>query len=75
MSGGFYNYAYNHVIMFEEKLRENLNDDPLRARFADHLALVAEAMRTIEWVDSGDYPPGDEHEEIRVVLSSGTMDQ
>lgn len=40
----------------------------LRRRFADHLELVAEAMRAIEWVDSEDSSEGAEIAAIEAVL-------
>lgn len=42
--------------------------DPLRAMFGKHLLAVADALHDIEWVDSGDTLPGDEHAAIRKVL-------
>lgn len=65
MSGGHYNYAYHHVQDFADACvlpmmswddieigpREHLE---LRERFSKHLKKVAEAMRVIEWADSGD---------------------
>lgn len=42
----------------------------LRLAFCDHLEKVAEAMHAIEWVDSSDYGPGDEHHPIREVLGT-----
>jgi len=46
--------------------------DPKRLAFAAHLRLVAEALRAIEWVDSGDCVPGDEHDAIDACLNGGT---
>jgi hypothetical protein len=67
MSGGQYNYAYSVVMQFIEDVE---NEDPdkdrynqsleggenyiLRKKFLEHLILVADAMRAIEWNDSGD---------------------
>jgi len=39
-----------------------------RRRFLDHLRKVSEAMRAIEWVDSGDFGPGDEIAPIKMVV-------
>ena len=39
----------------------------LRAWFVEHLKLVSTAMHDIEWVDSGDYGPGDEVEALEKV--------
>ena len=68
MSGGRYEYSF-------EKLTDMINalvvsKDPLRREFATHLSLVQEAMHDIEWVDSGDCVPGDEHKAIRKVLKT-----
>jgi hypothetical protein len=64
MSGGSYNYAYSHMRGFCDELRERLNGDPRRERFLELVERVAEAMRKVEWVDSGDCGPGDEHAHI-----------
>ena len=39
----------------------------LREWFVGHLELVARAMHDIEWIDSGDYGPGDEIEALEKV--------
>ena len=67
MSGGSYDYAYSTVNQFASDLRLST---PLRKAFKKHLRLVAEAMRAIEWVDSGDCsePHGDKA--IRKVLAT-----
>lgn len=67
MSGGQYDYAYSRVNDFAYSIvqqyeswdtnKPTWTDRPylaLRQRFAAHLEAVAEAMRTIEWADSGD---------------------
>ena len=41
---------------------------PERAAFSQHLTRVAKALHDIEWVDSGDYGPGDENEAIMACL-------
>lgn len=64
MSGGSMDYAYYHV--------ENINfplTSSLRKAFAEHLKLIAKALYDIEWVDSGDYAPGDEDEAIQACLA------
>lgn len=70
MSGGSYDYAYSKLERFIEDLRladaEPATEE--RKRFAALLADVAVAMRAIEWVDSGDYAPGDEVDPIHRVL-------
>jgi hypothetical protein len=75
MSGGSYDYAYIRIQDFAESLRLNgtrLSPEALTARqeFKAHLLLVAEAMRAIEWVDSGDYGAGEEIKAIRAALDS-----
>ena len=60
MSGGSYNYAYQGVEVFVAELRGRYSD-PMRRTLAEHLVKVAAAMRAVEWVDSGDFGPGDEH--------------
>jgi hypothetical protein len=72
MSGGSYNYAYVHVNDMANSLR--INRGPSRAKrlaFKKHLELVSEAMRAIEWVDSGDSSDGDEIAAIDAVLERG----
>lgn len=70
MSGGSYDYAYMRVQDMAYSLRRK-ETEPLRAAFAKHLELVAEAMRAIEWVDSGDYGGNQDEEAIRKVLGTG----
>ena len=65
MSGGSMNYLYS-------KLEYDANfqcDTPERRAFKAHLALVAKALHDIEWVDSGDYGPGDENKAIRACIA------
>jgi hypothetical protein len=63
MSGGSYNYAFERVNDFIELLesgrdidgRETGCENSLdRLGFAAHLRKVSDAMKAIEWVDSGD---------------------
>ncbi len=63
MSGGSMDYLYC-------KLDAATFDDstPLRRAFRKHLKLVAKALHDIEWVESGDYSPGDEDAAIRKVV-------
>lgn len=68
MSGGSMNYIGTRLL--SETFREHT---PERMAFAKHLALVAEALTRIEWVDSGDQGQGDESEAIRKCLSSGAV--
>ena len=67
MSGGYYGYAYTPVNDMADRLEQNLLDEtlepndprrhPTRALFAKHLRRVADRMRIVEWVDSGDMSP------------------
>lgn len=73
MSGGEYDYAFDHVEDFIRQL--NLNGDScgyasveLRARFRALLRCVADAMHAIEWNDSGDGAP-DEQAKILACLN------
>jgi len=69
MSGGSMNYLYSKLqcgATFE-------TNTPERRAFMTLLDKVAKALHDIEWVDSGDYGPGDENEAIRACLSSGQM--
>ena len=65
MSGGSMNYLYSKVL----HQSDFPCDTPEREAFAKHLKLVAQALHDIEWVDSGDYGPGDENTAIRACLS------
>jgi len=67
MSGGEYNYAYRRVEEFANQMLVRHSEiRHLRIGFHKHLQLVAEAMRAIEWVDSGD--GADEEAAIRACL-------
>jgi hypothetical protein len=59
MSGGSMNYLYSHIQDAEFKLTT-----PQRIAFKQHLNLIAEACKAIEWVDSGDNSEGSENEVI-----------
>jgi hypothetical protein len=67
MSGGSYNYAYQTIEQLANELRVT---NPLRAAFKEHLKKVADAAQNIEWVDSGDYGPGDEDDSIKACLGN-----
>jgi len=68
MSGGSMNYLYSRL-----EYAEFTADTPERRAFARHLKLVAKALHDIEWVDSGDFGPGDENEAIRACLGDAVM--
>lgn len=61
MSGGSYDYI---CFKIEEIELFGWQTNPRRAAFQQLLKLVAKAMHDIEWVDSGDYGPGDENAAI-----------
>lgn len=68
MSGGSLNYLYRMLEDAEFEL-----DTPERRAFAKHLEKVAKALHDIEWVDSGDYSPGQESASIRKCLAKGDV--
>ena len=67
MSGGSHDYLTHRIndMATDSRLTKGT---PLRRAFAKHLELIAKAAHDIEWVDSGDYGPGDEDAAIRAVL-------
>lgn len=71
MSGGAYGYLYERVQDMAERLRHT-DTNMRRAAFRVLLLRVAEAMRAIEWNDSGD---GDDREErlIAECLGGGLL--
>lgn len=75
MSGGSYDYACHRVDDFIEEFEKNTRDDPLRIAFLAHLRKVGKAMHDIEWVDSGDYGDGDEHEAIKACLDLTSLSE
>ena len=68
MSGGSMNYLYSQLEYADFRA-----DTVERKAFAHHLKLVAKALHDIEWVDSGDYGPGDENAAIRACLRPEQM--
>lgn len=66
MSGGSMDYFYCKLndVRFD-------TSTTLRKAFSTHLKLVSKALHDIEWVDSGDYAPGDEEKAIRECLTKG----
>ena len=78
MSGGAHDYAYSKVNEFIKSVERdhetpgamsNMKHWNTRKMFLQHLILVAEAMREIEWEDSGDTGPEDTDIAILRVLS------
>lgn len=68
MSGGSMDYAYLKVYEAAERIDAKTDD---RARLREHLRKVAEALRCIEWTDSGDGNFQDENEAIRKCFKEG----
>lgn len=61
------------MLADEIELKIDDNDlDPtvrtLRLRYVELLRRVAKAARSIEWVDSSDYAPGDEVTDLKAAL-------
>ena len=66
MRGGSWDYFYGRLEDVASRLQ--CERDTLRKAFGSHLKKCANAMRDIEWVDSGDCSPGDEVKAIKAVL-------
>jgi hypothetical protein len=68
MSGGEYRYAsYGHVSNFAGEMRRG---GPEREAFRKLLYRVSDAMRAVEWHDSGDSGEDEELAAIRECLSA-----
>lgn len=65
MSGGSMEYLYRRIEDAEFEL-----NTPQRIAFKQHLELVAEACKAIEWVDSGDNSNGTENEFISKCINN-----
>lgn len=71
MSGGSYSYVYAQVMEMADSLRPEggcpsyCAEPALREMFREHLKRVANAMRAIEWNDSGD---GDD-DEVKLITA------
>jgi hypothetical protein len=72
MSGGRYDYSFHQVDEMASELEHST--DIVRRAFAAHLRMVAKAMHDVEWVDSCDYSPGDDHAAIRAVIEQENVD-
>ena len=68
MSGGSWDYPYHKFDEVADRLREEKN--PLRRAFGRLIEKCSAAIHDIEWVDSGDYGPGDEVAAIKAALGS-----
>ena len=69
MSGGSMDYLYRKIQDAEFEL--NTSE---RIAFKQHLQLVAEACKAIEWVDSGDNSEGSEIEAIVDCINNLNID-
>ena len=67
MSGGSWDYIYSRIEM-DAVDRLCQEKSPLRRAFGEHLAICCEALKAIEWVDSGDWPESQEVEAIQKAL-------
>ena len=68
MSGGSWDYVHRQ---FEEvATRLQGSRDPIRRTFGDHVAQIAETMRVIEWVDSGDSTTPSDAEAIKSTMGA-----
>lgn len=70
MSGGSLGYIYHKI---ESVIEDIAGDTPLRRAFRSHLCLISKALHDIEWVQSGDYGPGDDAKAMEACLSSGAI--
>ena len=66
MSGGSWNYFYRRLEEVAESLERS--SDPARVALGKQMKREAEAMRAIEWADSGDHARGSEVEPIARAL-------
>ena len=66
MSGGHYGFAYGRL---QDITLERCQTDKRRRLMNVLIRLMADALHDIEWVDSGDYGPGDDHKAIDAVLT------
>ena len=74
MSGGSYDYAYTHVNDFVWGMEAHGRVlTPARRALKEVLEKASDAMHAVEWVDSGDYAPGDEDDEIAALLTTAAI--
>lgn len=72
MSGGALDYAFVRVSDIASEI-ERRADKPIHIAFAVHLHKVADALRDLEWVWSGDTSDGDEDHAIMSVISQADI--
>jgi hypothetical protein len=66
MSGGSLDYVYFKVEEASERI--GCSENPLHRAFADHLVIVSEALKAVEWNYSGDTGEEPANLAIRKVL-------
>lgn len=66
MSGGSWDNVWFKIEDAADWLKQHKN--PLRRAFGEYVAKVAEALKDVEWCDSGDSGPECEIESIRACL-------
>lgn len=70
MSGGSLDYFYSRVRDIAETISAYQSPAlPEHLAFAKHLNVVADALRDLEWMWSGDTSPGDEMPALHKVIS------
>ena len=67
MSGSSLNYFYSRLDGFLDEYRGEFHT-PLRKALYAKLKLAVQALHDMEWVDSGDYGPGDDVEAIKAFV-------
>lgn len=73
MSGGAWDYFYRGLDDVVDRLETC--KDPLRRALGEALRPFIAALHDIEWVDSGDYGRGREHDAIRAALGEGAEER
>ncbi len=63
MSGGSWDYFYRDVAEISERLSDE--NCVYRKSLGNKMKLISEALKAVEWVDSGDWGQGDDIELIK----------
>lgn len=66
MSGGSWDHVYRNFADVADRLKASPGAE--RRALGEFVQRITVAMHDIEWVDSGDYGPGDELKAIREAL-------
>jgi len=66
MSGGSWDYSFTKINDIAERLKDEKS--PLRRALGEHLELISDAMKAIEWNDSDDWGPEEERKAIVAVF-------